>query len=287
MELFGVDFSGAKSDDRTWVARGHLEGDALVLRSCEPLSRGRLGDILAKTECPAVAALDFPFSVPLEFGRWWVPGANEMPHVWAAASAIEVGEFTAMRDVYVAERGETKRVCDSLYPESYSCLHKANPNLVPMTFHGMRMLARLWPGGCDVPPLEPHRGRRIVLLEVMPGAVLRTLRLPYKGYKNGVNALALRRRILGHLRDHGPVPMANLDEFEDLCAGDHDALDAVVAAVAAALWAADPGLFRLPPPGDPTARLEGWLYAPAFGPGGTFKGEGVGCSEIAATQHLR
>ena len=52
----------------------------------------------------------------------------------------------------------------------------------------------------------------------------------------------------------------------------HDCLDAVVAALAAALWSTDPGLFSLPNvdgnDGDPLSlpesvlRLEGWLYAP-------------------------
>ena len=263
MEILGVDFSGARSDDRTWVARGHLAGEAFLLESCGPTSRAQLTEVLRGAEKPTVAALDFPFSVPIEFATWWVPEAREMPDVWAAASAMEAAEFVSLRDEYVDRRGETKRLCDTLYPESYSCLHKANPNLVPMTFHGMRMLHGLWSAGCEVPPLKLQSGAPTLLLEVMPGAVLRALGLPYRGYKNGANALALRQRILARLADEGPFPVPNLDEFRELCAGSHDALDAVVAAIAAALWTADPSLFRLPDGDDPTARLEGWLYAPS------------------------
>jgi hypothetical protein len=47
--------------------------------------------------------------------------------------------------------------------------------MVSMTFRGMQLLARLWPTGCDVPPLPPQKAEGAVLLEVMPGAVLRAL----------------------------------------------------------------------------------------------------------------
>jgi hypothetical protein len=166
-----------------------------------------------------------------------------------------------------------KRHADTYHPECYSCLHKANPNLVPMTFRGMQMLNRLWatdrPNFFHVPPLAPPPGQRAVLLEAMPGAALKAFRLPYKGYKNGTRALALRQKILDGLTSFTLVQLQGLDEFRDLCLSCHDALDAVVAAVVAALWASDPGLFRCPPPEgspgfDPGVLLEGWLYAPVF-----------------------
>jgi len=144
--------------------------------------------------------------------------------------------------------------------------------MVPMTFRGMQMLARLWPAGCDVPPLPSQNAGKAVLLEVMPGAVLRSLGLPFKGYKNGKRRLDLRRTILDNLPDVSPVGLPNLHEFREACMASHDCLDSVVAALAAALWSIDPGLFRLPSTdGDPEdslsvpesiLRLEGWLYAP-------------------------
>jgi hypothetical protein len=111
-----------------------------------------------------------------------------------------------------------------------------------------------------------------VLLEVMPGAVLRSLGLPYKGYKNGVRRLELRRTILDGLPQASRVGLPNLQGFWDACMSSHDCLDAVVAALAAALWSIDPSLFGLPNvdgdgqdplslPGS-VLRLEGWLYAP-------------------------
>jgi hypothetical protein len=267
-EIIGVDFSGARSDQHTWLARGFLDNDVLELRDCRPVSRSQLTDLLAGLPDQAVAALDFPFSVPRSFAGFWKPAAARMPDLWAAAAAMELQDFIVLRDEFVARHGEVKRCADAYHPECYSCLHKANPNLVPMTFRGMQMLHQLWPAGCVVPPLAPP-GRRAVLLEAMPGAALKALRLPYKGYKNGARALLLRQKILDGLTSIPLVRLANLEGFHQVCLSHHDALDSIVAAVVAALWARDPGLFRCPPPEesedfDPGTLLEGWLYAPVF-----------------------
>jgi hypothetical protein len=270
LDIVGVDFSGARSDDRTWVAGGRLDGRCLVLRSCAPVRRAELEEVLLSLPGDAVAALDFPFSVPQEFARFWRPGAIAMPDLWAAASMMEIAEFMALRDDFAARFGEPRRRCDTFFPEAYSCLHKVNPNMVPMTFYGMRMLARLGPAGCAVPPLS-FQGRTVagkaLLLEAMPGAALRAFRLPYKGYKNGVNAGMKRREILEGLPGRSGLLLPNLAEFSEVCLKSHDCLDAVVAAVTAALWARDPGLFLRPELGgvegpDRVSLLEGWLYAP-------------------------
>ncbi len=273
MEIIGVDFSGAKSDQYTWLAWGFLDNRALELRECRPVGRAQLTGLLAGLPDGAVAALDFPFSVPLSFARFWAPEAATMPDLWAAAAAMELEEFIALRDEFVVQHGELKRHADTYHPECYSCLHKANPNLVPMTFRGMQMLHQLWaagwPGSITVPPLAPPPGRKPLLLEAMPGAALKAFRLPYKGYKNGARALPLRQKILDGLTSFPLVRLENLGGFRRLCLNHHDALDSVVAAVVAALWASDPGVFRCPPPEgskgfNSRVLLEGWLYAPVF-----------------------
>ena len=183
----------------------------------------------------------------------------------------------ALRDDFVSRCDEPKRLCDLRFPESYSCLHKANPNMVPMTFHGMRLLWPLWQAGCVIPPLEspeksPEKSEnqsKMLLLEAMPGAALKAMHLPYKGYKKGANAQALRLRILDGLAERSGVELNNLAEFRERCAASDDCLDAVVAAVVASLWARDPSLFWRPsldPPDGPesVSLLEGWLYAPVF-----------------------
>jgi hypothetical protein len=269
LEIVGVDFSGARSDDRTWVARGRLDGRSLVLRSCASARRAELEEVLLSLPGDAVAALDFPFSVPQEFARFWRPEAIAMTDLWAAASMIELDEFMTLRDGFAARFGEPRRRCDTFFPEAFSCLHKFNPNMVPMTFRGMQMLARLGPAGCVVPPLTPPAVGKALLLEAMPGAALRAFKLPHKGYKNGVNAGIMRRQILDGLPGRSGLLLPNLVEFREACMESHDCLDAVVAAVTAALWARDPGLFLRPrleevEGPDRVSLLEGWLYAPRF-----------------------
>ena len=279
--ILGVDFSGAQADKNTWVTQGDLEDGVLTLTSCRSMPRAQLADLLAALPGTAVAALDFPFSVPHGFAAHLLPGAESMPALWEAVAAMKLEGFMSMRDAFVAEHGEPLRRGDLYFPECYSCLHKVNPNMVPMTFRGMQILDGWWRAGCRVPPL-PEGGRTgPMLLESMPGAALRAFGLPFKGYKKGRHSIELRRKILDGLESHSGVRIRNLARFKSDCIAGDDCLDSVVAAVTACLWARDQGLFRLPQdgPGDTTrrggtpgpnenelatARLEGWLYAPVF-----------------------
>ena len=279
--ILGVDFSGAKSDKNTWVTRGTLSGNSLEISSCEPTPRAELAILLGSAPKNTIAALDFPFSVPKEFSSYLLPSAEDMPELWNATANMEFQDFMALRDGFVLEHGEPYRRGDLYFPECYSCLHKANPNMVPMTFRGMQMLDGLWRSGCRVPPLPNGTRTGPLLLESMPGAALRALGLPFKGYKKGQNALSLRRQILDGLGTMSGVGLPNLSRFRDYCLENDDCLDSVAAAVAACLWNKDPTMFRLPQdgPGDVsrrggtpnpnenelrTAQLEGWLYAPVF-----------------------
>ena len=279
--ILGVDFSGAKSDKNTWVTRGTLSGNSFEISSCEPTPRAELAILLGSAPKNTIAALDFPFSVPKEFSSYLLPSAEDMPELWNATANMEFQDFMALRDGFVLEHGEPYRRGDLYFPECYSCLHKANPNMVPMTFRGMQMLDGLWRSGCRVPPLPNETRTGPLLLESMPGAALRALGLPFKGYKKGQNALSLRRQILDGLGTMSGVGLPNLSRFRDYCLENDDCLDSVAAAVAACLWNKDPTMFRLPQdgPGDVsrrggtpnpnenelrTAQLEGWLYAPVF-----------------------
>ena len=277
MRIIGVDYSGARSGSHTWISGGVLDGGQLVLESCGPISRQELTEELAEVrgapgsspDLATVAALDFPFSVPQEFAAFWRPEVTTMPELWSAAAAMELEEFLELRDRFVELHGELKRLSDTFYPECYSPLHKVNPNLVPMTFRGMQMLDRMGRGGCSIPPLAPPAGARTLLLEAMPGAALRALGLPFKGYKGGANAPQLRHKILEGLAGKSGLALPNLGDFYHQGLANHDGLDSLVAAVIAALWAQDPTRFRLPAAEgaegyDSRVLLEGWLYAPAF-----------------------
>ena len=273
MEILGVDFSGAKTDNRTWMTRGFLEHGTLAIQDCQPVRRADLAELLASLPTGSVAALDFPFSVPQAFAQFWNPRAVSMPELWDAAASMDLAQFMVLRDDFVASFGEPKRRCDLQFPECYSCLHKANPNMVPMTFHGMQMLGPLWRAGCGIPPLDPWQPGNAVLLEAMPGAALRAFGLPFKGYKKGAKALQLRQRILAELAERSGVAIRDLERFRELCLSSDDALDSVVAALIAALWTLNPSVFWRPSlegaegaatGPDAVALLEGWLYAPVF-----------------------
>ena len=270
--IVGVDFSGHRDDRNTWVARGRLEsGGALRLDSVQPARRADLHDLLATFPTPAVAALDFPFGVPAGFAVDLSPKRppHAMPDLWRTVSGMSAGDFLAARDRFVAASGEVKRSGDARhFPESYSPLHRANPNMLPMTYEGIRLLHR-WreahPRRWHVPPLEPPAppARTVTLLELMPGAFLKAVGLPYKGYKKGRRASELREEITGALAAASGIRLPNLDSVRMGCHASDDFLDAVVAAVGAACWVKDKDRFRHPRPDELVmARLEGWIYVP-------------------------
>ena len=270
--IIGVDFSGARDDRNTWATCGRLCSDGtLVIQTAEPVRRDDLYALLSEAQTPAVAALDFPFGVPKGFASFVTTPqrALTMTDVWSAVERCSQPEFIGKRDEFVAKFGETKRVGDEKYhPESFSPLHKVNPNMVPMTYHGIRMLHALheaYPRRWHVPPMEPgaESDRTVTLLELMPGAFLKAIGLPYKGFKKGRDAYTLRRRILGHLSDASGVPLPNLGDVREVCIAEHDCLDSVVAAVGAAAWVSKLGSFKCPTDSElADASLEGWIYVP-------------------------
>ena len=287
IKIMGVDFSGAGSDNavgNTWLAEGTLNLNVLTIKSCCPISRVCLTNKLAGLSAPVVAAMDFPFSVPVEFARFWrgddvVNTGWGMPDLWASAAEMKWDKFESLRRKLRLDefKGEPKRDCDP--PESYSPLHYAPPNMVPMTFRGMQMLHRLWSHSTInpvlVPPLpKPSRlgaEHRTKLLEVMPGATLRSFGLPFTEYKDTPGKRGQRKEMRRHILDELPQranPLAVIlpGDVYASCLNCDDALDSVVAAITAALWSIDWKRFVTPPEqGQPNYNrvlLEGWLYIP-------------------------
>ena len=273
--IIGIDFSGAKSDRNTWVAQGRLTHEsALVFDDAAMTRRKDVLGLLASVTTPAVAAIDFPFGVPQAFVKSLDAGHIEsMPDIWHLVSAMTLEEFICERDIFVDRSGEPKRAGDeSHFSESFSPLHKANPNMLPMTYYGIRMLHELYDnyeGRWNVPPLHSAKEasrHTVTLLESMPGAFLKAIGFEYtiyKRYKKARNALQNRRLILDSLATKSGVELPNLSVLREDCLANDDCLDSVVAAVTAAAWARDPKGFRHPGPDElPAARLEGWIYVP-------------------------
>ena len=280
--IIGVDFSGHRDDRNTWMASGKLADDgALVLDSVHPVRRDDLYDTLTKVTTPAVAALDFPFGVPRAFADFLDPKKVlwDMADVWQVVAGLAATEFVDRRGDFVNRRPdlplserEPKRAGDlAHHRESYSPLHTVNPNMLPMTYEGIWLLHR-WhcehPCRWHVPPLEPTGPERdrVTLLELMPGAFLKSVGLPYKGYKKGRAALERRDDILSRLAEASAVDLPDLDRVRMACRANDDCLDAVVAAVGAAAWAKDASRFHHPGEDElADAKLEGWIYVPRTG----------------------
>lgn len=277
--IIGVDFSGHRDDRNTWMASAKLTDEgALALDTVQPVRRDDLYVALCDVPTPAVAALDFPFGVPRAFAEFLTPKLlpDDMADIWRVVSDLTATEFVARRDEFVNQRPglrlserEPKRAGDlTHHRESYSPLHTVNPNMLPMTYEGIRMLHR-WhherPDRWHVPPLEPTGppSQRVTLLELMPGAFLKSVGLPYKGYKKARAALERRDQILSGLADASEVRLPNLERVRMACRANDDCLDAVVAAVGAAAWARDSSRFHHPNRDElADAALEGWIYVP-------------------------
>lgn len=285
--IIGVDFSGAEKSNSTWVTKGILDGNCLQIKWCWHPSRKReeahasLEKLLRQLCRRAVAAMDFPFSVPQSFAKELANGATTMCAVWSAVAVgkMQYLEFGELRDKFVKRCGEMTRRGDGYFGGPISPLKTGGPNMLPMTFYGMQMLHRLWNSDCcfRVPPLQESGRTGPTLLETMPGVLLRIFGLPAENYKNknksnGYCPKKVRREILnglpGRVNDTAGLSMVILDQQRQECIDNADCLDSLVSAIGAAMWAKSPTDFLHPkddaaPDGElQSARLEGWIYAP-------------------------
>ena len=273
--IVGIDFSGDKRDRNTWVAHGRLTSDrALEFDGADMIRRKDVVNLLMAVSTPAVAAMDFPFCVPQEFAEFLNTDSElkEMPDAWRILDDMSLEDFYAGRDAFVKRWGEAKRAGDAAhFSESFSPLHKVNPNMMPMTYYGIKMLYGLCerqPNRWIVPPIEASckQAEAVTLLETMPGAFLRAIGAIYKGYKKPKSALLRDERrsaIVDAVERNSGVALPNLSELRKDCIANDDCLDAVVAAVAAASWAQNSARFRHPNDDElAVARLEGWIYVP-------------------------
>ncbi len=270
--IIGIDYSGAKDDRNTWVAQGELKTDGTIeLWGAYPTIRRDVISLLKQVSTPAIAAIDFPFGLPSAFIKSLFGDCNstEMSEVWKFIGSLGQEELIAKRDSFIGEVGyEPKRAGDGKYfPESFSPLHKFNPNMLPMTYYGIKMLYELHesiPDRWVVPPLKSPsdmtRGT-VTLLETMPGAFLKAIGARHKGYKTARNAIENRDDIMNVIERRFDITLPPVLRMG--CRANDDCLDAVVAAVAAARWARNPARFRHPNHDElPAAKLEGWIYVP-------------------------
>ena len=245
--IVGVDFSGAGEDTdvgKTWMTEGVIETgetDELkrgmtFLESCKSVSREDLAEKLTALPSDAVVALDFPFSVPMAFAEHLGRIGSEMPELWRSVAPMKFDEFRDAAAGFTDLLRSGDLHCSNAKP---SLKMAGNPVMVNMTYKGMQLLHSLRQEGCRIPPLDDAESTGATLLEVMPGAALKALELPYERYKNGGTAFENRQKILRGLRRISDVQVLNLSDYHEHAMFSDDALDSIVAAVVAALWTMD------------------------------------------------
>lgn len=298
--IIGVDFSGLQQDKNTWITRGKLLSDRkLKIDECRSIRRSDLiADLADRTKTPndAVAAMDFPFSVPIAFAEYLGLHSSKMPDLWSFVAKMGLDEFIEKRNrfVDVDNNIEYLRAGDVDDPGAFSCLHDTSPNMVPMTFYRMKMLHQLWEVGCRIPPLYKECRDGPSLIETMPGVLLLRFELPNNNYKTKTKTNKgcprdVRDEILKGLKEK-PCPTLQIrPQEQQQCLDNADCLDSLVAAIGAAMWAMDKNGtdFRRPTDDKVTklrrqnarrqaspqvikeslterqaAKREGWIYAP-------------------------
>lgn len=262
----GVDYSGDMRDprERTWLAIVEASEDAsLRVVRLEATGRHRLEGMLRDpdTLLRSVEAigLDFPFALPIPFAEAILGGSFPEDGWWGLARRFEKMArphyLVAIQEFVESGGGEPKRLTDER-ADAFSPLHRVNPDLGPMTYHGIRMIAEDR-SRYVVRPFERAKG--CLLLEVYPGAFLKGLSLPV-GEGDEARLHGIVDAAMAASRYPVRIPRPHLDA----CLKHRDAIDAVLAARAAAIAVltgeADRSADDLAPGEGERIRREGWIY---------------------------
>ena len=200
-----------------------------------------------------------------------------MPDLWRKAN--EIGDLKEFRKLPLIKGNATRmrRGDEELKdPKPIPPLkRKGNPTLLPMTFHGMKLLHCLreaQPCRFCVPPLIEDKRTGPILLETHPGAALSRFGLNYESYKGKRKGVGKKRNdilkcLANTLKKKTDLSLNLPTEFHHECLANDDCLDSLVAAVVATLWkkdiSKDKSTFRTPSDEQlPDAKLEGWIYVP-------------------------
>lgn len=273
MRIYGIDFTSAPGRGKALTcAACEVEGDTLSLEwLCLWETFCGLKHILG-SEGPWVAAIDFPFGLPVEF-------VNEMQ--WPPAWADYVGALPHDKDAFCQVVRDFKlrqpdglknlKRCVDEKARSASPLNIDNPPVGKMFFQGA---PRLLLSPASIEPVRPIPGESRIVVEGYPALVVRHLcgehlrdKRKYKGRRKEQreDCRALRSTILDRLRNcgHYGVTVDIPDDLQEKIVADRDGdlLDALLAAVQGA-WAWRQGAPAYGLPAD-APRLEGWIADPA------------------------
>jgi hypothetical protein len=199
---------------------------------------------------------------------------SEFQNWQAMAEQIVFMPFEKFQELAKSFKKEAKRVTDKMScAQALSPLHRGNPSMIQMTYHGIRMLATLDPKRFYVLPFQEIIDKGCAVIEVYPRATLKSLGLPDTGYKSKEKKdrdkmQSARHKILqGLLNAHTndkykefPKLIINSKLEHQVVDSDH-ALDSLLACYATAIWLDEPAHCTDPFSADEAdVLLEGWIY---------------------------
>jgi hypothetical protein len=278
--IAGVDFSGAaKTPNDTWLCWGRLSGWQFEILGVKQVGAHALSVELLRMH-PSCVGIDCPFSLPQEFADH-LAAKSLRTNFQSWQELAEHLVFLAYDDFAQAAvdfKKEPKRITDKFVKApAISPLHRGNPSMVQMTYHGIRLLATLDPSKFYVLPFQSEKDGACAIIEVYPRDFLRFLALPETGYKAKTKkeeeeVQKVRRQILSGLIELKERRQISLKEFirltvskeleHQILSTDH-ALDALIACYVTALFVTQRKLFTDPfEQDDESVLLEGWIYSP-------------------------
>lgn len=282
-EIFvaGADFSGAKTVlNDTWLAVGHLTSAGLEITRLEHVGAHKLAQELNNTKFLVGVGLDFPFSLPIAFLNYMAEQIRRDPYEEWQELAETLAFMTFDQFLKLAQdfKIEPKRTADkSVTKPAISPLHRGNPSMVQMTFHGIRMLTALNPKQFFVIPFQNQIPFGCAVMETYPRETLFSLGLPDTGYKgkDSDKALETRKEIVKQLSKIRNKKIAGIEKCPQIYWGgkfiekqmtenDH-ALDAVISCYSTAIWQTAKEFFKDPfASDDENVLVEGWIYSPTL-----------------------
>jgi predicted nuclease with RNAse H fold len=276
----GVDFSGAKTQPNdTWLTVAKVGGLGVEVLDVRKVGAHALAKSVAENASVKALGIDCPFSVPAEFAQFMAAKRLRADYQSWQEIAQDVVFMSQEEFIQLAKefKKEPKRYTDQhCVVPAQSPLHRANPSMVQMTFHGMRLLAMLDPARFFVLPFQSAIPFGCSVIEIYPRATLHTLGLTETGYKSQekseqermISTRANMLQGLVSLRDKKGISFQHFPRlsvakrFEKTFVESDHALDSLIACYTTACFATKPELFADPFSSDnEDVLLEGWVYA--------------------------